>query len=300
MLGRFHAFASLVPFFLATATAFADDRPAPVPEEDRAEWGPRIQAALALQADLSELPLPQLDADQLKDLLKGKVVRTSAKWTLPGAENEDGEEEPHERRRVMAFCLFPQPREVVWISAMDPHYLGNDRLTEGRLSGDDLRGTWYQHMDLPWPVKSRQWVIEVSKSTDVSERSDNAVWEQKWTLLPDGERRALEAAAGGRVEGIDVDDVKDARYLDENIGSWSVFALDECLTMIGYQVTVAMGGWIPDRLAARFAKNALEDLMKNVDKNTQRMPTHYVEGHEIILDGSGREIPFYPATEPTD
>jgi hypothetical protein len=197
----------------------------------------------------------------------------------------------------MAFCLFAQPRIVVWISAMDPHYLGNDRLTEGRLSGDDLSGTWYQHMDLPWPVKSRQWVIDVSKTLDIAERSDNAVWEQKWMLLPDGERRAMEAAAGGLVEDIDLDDVRGARYLDENIGSWCLFALDDGLTMIGYQVTVAMGGWIPDRLAARFAKNALEDLMKNVDKNTQRMPEHYVEGHDVILDGRGRPVPFYPEHE---
>ncbi len=273
--------------------ARADDRIAPVPEEDRERVGARIREILDLQGEVSGLPLQELEEDDLKEVLKGEIVRLQSKWVLPSKKNEEGEEEPQQRRRVTAFCLFAHPRDLVWVSATDPHYLGNDRLTEGRLSGDDLAGVWYQHMDLPWPVKSRQWVIDVVKTVEVAEVTDGVIWERRWNLVENGEQRAREGVMAGLVDDIDLDDVDGARYLDENIGSWSVIELEENLSMIAYQVSVAMGGWIPDRLAARFAKNALKDLMKNVEENVARMPRHYVAGHDTILAGDGTPIPFF-------
>jgi hypothetical protein len=97
------------------------------------------------------------------------------------------------------------------------------------------------------------------------------------------------------VEGIDLEESRGSRLLDENVGAWSICSLGDNLTLVGYQLTIVMGGWVPDRLTARFAKNALEELMLNVEQGAREVPEHYVEDHEPILDGFGCEIPLFSA-----
>lgn len=278
----------------AALPARADDRPG-VPEADRPETAARIRALIAAQDTVSAYPLPELDDEHMEELLKGGIVRFQEKWTLENGKDENGEEEGRERHRVLAFALFPYPRDEVWVSAIDPHFLGNDRLSEARLSSSGATDVWYQLMDPPWPVKNRHWVIQVNKPAEVSEKTHGDVWEQDWNLVPDGERIAMEATAAGRVPDVPLERAKKSRYLEENVGAWTILRVTDDLTLIGYQVTIVMGGWVPDRLTRKFAMGALEDLMKSVDKAAADIREHYDSAHEPIWGGDDKPVPPFSA-----
>ena len=73
--------------------------------------------------------------------------------------------------------------------------------------------------------------------------------------------------------------------------------IDENLTLLTYQLTVVLGGWIPDRLAAKFAKNALKDLLNTIAENAPNVATHYVAEHEPVYGGDGKLI-YPPIADP--
>lgn len=275
------------------AGAVADDRPSPVAPDRREAVEAEIRGLFDEQGKVSAYPLPQLDKDAMRELLDGKIVRFREKWTLPAGVDENGEPEERERHRVLAFYLLESPRDVVWIAAMDPHFLGNDRLSEARLESDGSTSLWYQLMDPPWPVKNRHWVIRVDKPAEVAKATDNRVWEQTWGLADDGKRIAMEVTAAGRVPDVPLERAKKSRYLEENVGAWTVFELEDNLTLLAYQLTIVMGGWVPDRLTARFAMGALEDLMKAVEDNTHKVREHYNTSHEPVWGGNGLPVPFF-------
>ncbi|HMB68682.1 MAG TPA: hypothetical protein VKU85_05200 [bacterium] len=273
--------------------ARADDEPrAVIAPEDRETVAAEIRRLFDLHAGSSAYPLPQLEQDDMKALLEGELVRIRTKWTLETGQDEKGEEEPRERHRVMAYRLYPGPRDVVWLSALDPHFLGNDRLSEARLETDGPSSVWYQLMDPPWPVKNRHWVIDVTRPEAVVEASQGRVWELMWALKEDGERIALEVTAAGRVKDVPLERALKSRYLEENLGAWTMFELGDELTLVAYQVTIVMGGWVPDRLTARFAMGAVEDLMMSVSENTRKVTEHYDAEHEPIWGGDG--VPLAP------
>jgi len=277
----------------AAGAARADDRPSPVPDDRRGAVEKEIRDLFEAQEKVSQYPLPQLDADSMKELLDGKIVRFREKWTLPAGVDENGEPEERERHRVLAFYLLPSPRDVVWIAAMDPHFLGNDRLSEARLESNGVTSLWYQLMDPPWPVKNRHWVIRVVKPPEVAKGTDDRVWEQTWGLADNGQQIAMEVTAAGKVPDVPLERAKKSRYLEENVGAWTVFEVEDDLTLLAYQLTIVMGGWVPDRLTARFAMGALEDLMKAVEDNTHKVREHYNTAHEPVWGGNGRPVPFF-------
>lgn len=278
------------------APAAADDRPSPIPEERREAVAEIIRARFAEQNELSLYPLPPLEEDDLSDVLDGDIVRLRTKWVLPTGGDHEGEEEQRERHRVLAFMLLPRSQEVTWLAAIDPHFLGNSRLSEARLEMRDSTAVWYQLLDPPWPAKNRHWVIDVVLPTSVAERSDDRVWEIRWALKDGGERIAMEATAAGLVPDVPLERAKKSRYLEANTGAWSIFAIDDELTLVAYQLTVVMGGWIPDRLTARFAKGALKELFESVEAATAEIAGHYHADHEPIPGGHGRLIAPYAPT----
>jgi hypothetical protein len=152
-------------------------------------------------------------------------------------------------------------------------------------------------MDLPWPVQNRHWVIDVAPSPDVAEATGGRAWEQPWSLVGNGEALAYEATAAGRVEGITLDEAREARYLDANTGAWAMFELAPDLTLLTYQLTVVLGGLIPEGLASRFAMRELESLCQAVERNTDLVPEHYDVKHDPVAGGDGRPIPA-PVTLP--
>ena len=290
--------AAVLALFLAAVPVHAREN-APIvviPEADRPRVTEEIRTALARYDSTSAFPLPQLEEERLGELLGGEVVRFREKWVL----SHEGEDDEQTRQRVLAYRLVRAPRKVVWLSALDPHFLLNDSLTEIRIE-DKPRGssTWYQYMDLPWPVKNRHWIIHLAKGIDVCEATGGQAWEQNWRLESSGESMTRELDLAGRLKPMDSGKVRGARYLDANDGAWAMFVLEDDLTLLTYNLTIVMGGWIPEGLASRFAMRALEDLLDRVAKNAETIPTHYVEGHETMIAGDGTPIPFFP-TPATD
>lgn len=277
---------------LASPALAGNDREKMIPEAERPALEAEIRALFDQQGQGSEYPLPQLEAEDMEKLLKGELIRLRSKWTLDaGVDPETGEAEERERHRVMAYQIFPKPRETVWIAALDPHFLGNDRLSEARLETDGASSVWYQLIDPPWPAKNRHWVIDVSRPKAVPQATNGRAWELMWKLTEGGEAIAMEVTAAGRVKDVPLDRAKKSRYLEENLGAWTMFELSDELTLVAYQVTIVMGGWIPDRLTARFAKGALEDLMKSVDAATEKVAEHYDDEHEPIWSGDWKPLP---------
>jgi hypothetical protein len=257
------------------------------------EVGDLVLSAIAKYNAVTDFPLPELDADKMDDLLAGDVVRLRWKQPVPGTGVEG--EEPRERHRVVALYLIDLPRLNVWLSAMDPHLIASERITEVRVDDDGAgKATWYQHMDLPWPVENRHWVILVRKNTETCQATDGLVWEQPWYLVEDGQRIAEELAASGRANGISLDEARDSVYLQANTGAWAMFSLAPDLTLLTYQVTVVMGGLLPEALTARFASRELDSLCRTVERNARTIGEHYVAGHDPVLGGDG--LPISPAS----
>lgn len=268
-----------------------------IPEDDRVRVADEVRAAIAEHAAVSRFPVPPLDEERMASLLAGDVVRFREKWVL----SREGEDDEQTRQRALAYRLVRAPRRDVWLSALDGHFLLNDSLTEVRLEEKPLGGsTWYQYMDLPWPVKNRHWIIHLAKGVDVCEATGGRAWEQSWRLEPSGEVLAREYDRQGRLKPMKSDDVRGSRYLDANDGAWTMFALEDDLTLVTYNLTIVLGGWIPEGLASRFAMRALEDLLDRVAANTAKVPSHYVDGHEPIYAGDGTAIPVFvpPGADP--
>jgi hypothetical protein len=264
-----------------------------IAEDDRPRRIEEIRDAIARYSAVSSFPIPQLEDERLADLLNGEVVRFREKWVLS---REGDKESERTRQRALAYRLVAAPRTHVWISALDPHFPLNDDLIEHRMEADD-RGssTWYQFFDLPWPVRNRHWVIRVKKGVDVAEATEGRAWEHSWSLVLDGESAARDFAAAGKVPPLSLDDVMGARYLEANDGAWAMIALDEKLTLLAYNLTIVLGGWIPEGMASRFAMRALEDLLDRVAAGTEPVPGHYVAGHEPIFGGDALPIEPFPA-----
>jgi hypothetical protein len=72
-----------------------------------------------------------------------------------------------------------------------------------------------------------------------------------------------------------------------------MFALSSDLTLLTYQLTVVLGGLLPEGLTARFAMSELEELCHTIERTTRKYPEHYDEKHEPILGGDGLPIPRF-------
>jgi hypothetical protein len=263
-----------------------------VPAAERGTLAANIRAALAQHESVSQFPLPPFDEQRLSQLFDGEVVRIREKWDLPSESAESNAEEgSRQRNRVLAYRLVPLPREQVWLGALDPHLLPLDGLTEVRLhESPHGASTWFQYLDLPWPVRDRLWVIRVGPDAGVARATGGRAWEQAWRMESDARMIGLDLASSKRLGGRKLDDVREARALIENAGAWIVLDLGENRTLLAYQLTIVLGGWIPEALAARFAMSTLETLLDNVACAAAEIPKHYDAKHDPILGGDGLHV----------
>ncbi len=61
-------------------------------------------------------------------------------------------------------------------------------------------------------------------------------------------------------------------------------------TLVAYQLTLVLGGWVPEALASHFAMSELESLLKTVDRNVARVVEVYDPEEYEIEDGDGVPI----------
>ena len=160
--------------------AAGSGEPARSPRVSRAEEEARViglrRAALAAALGRLEgktyFDLPEITAAEIAELADGDLVRRREPPVAPG-----------EPQRVVALQWFELPRSTLWIACQDPHLRMDDSIENLRLSPSAEGHTvWYGLIDLPWPFKNRQWVIEVWDHHPLAEATGGESWEHVWQL----------------------------------------------------------------------------------------------------------------------
>lgn len=261
---------------------------APPARSTEVDLRPLVTASLEVYNELAEDPLPFLTSQQVDALLAGEVVRNRRRRT-PG---EDAESTPE---RVTGYIVIHQPRTHVWLASLDPAFQASPMLTEARLEMDDVGGSrWYQHVDLPWPLTDRHWVIDLGKRIDLTASTQGLIWEQHWRLAPDGPAIAERTVADGRAPGLTPESIRDAIYLPANEGAWILFAITEDVTFLVYRVATVVGGGIPDSWIATFAMAQLEGLLRKVATHSEEAWKFYDPERTPMFGGDGRIIGALP------
>lgn len=230
-----------------------------------------------------DLPLP--DAEQLTQLLAGGMVDIRDRTPI-----EDWRGEPQDRIRVVGYQLIDRPRLLVWLATLNVSTEHSDRMTEHQLSDDDAGGSvWYQHLNTPWPVRNRHWVISNTKNTDVTQATQGLVWEHRWQLSERGEDQALNLLLNNSVEGLGERDYQKSIYLTVNEGAWTMFEVNEQMTLVAAHTTADLGGWIPERWVTGFVAKQLGGVLKNLKEKSDTVHDDY-SGDQPVFDGWGKPI----------
>ena len=186
--------------------------------------------------------------------------------------------------------MIERPRLLVWLAALNIGTQHAKRLTEHVMQFDDSGGSvWYQHLNLPWPLKNRHWIIRNEKRTGLTEATGGQVWEHAWRLDERGQPAAVALLADGEVDGLSARDGRKALYLPVNRGGWTMFELDSGRTLVAIHVMTVMGGWIPDRLVANMASDQLEDMLTKLEPRADAIHERYDTSYPIFT-GDARRI----------
>ena len=246
--------------------------------------GDDLDAALAACATGALHPLPDLTIDQRRRLVDGEVVRTV---------DRRGEDEPS---AAVGLAILRAPREALWIASQDPHTQVDPGLTEfivEHLGAD--HALWYGHLDLPRPLKDRQWVVASTNNHDMATATADACWEHSWVLVEDGIARVRPMVEASEPKGITTDHLDSAIFTPVNRGSWFMAPLSDGRVLVAYQASSVVAGFIPDWLVTQLAMGRLEDLMRNLEKRALNWSTgHYQAGHSPVYAGDGAPLPRYP------
>ena len=175
--------------------------------------------------------------------------------------------------RVYGAVWTDAPREALWIAIIDDQHdtlVGG--LTERPLPASTAtRKLLYQHIDLPWPVSDRQWVIEITNNRALWAATGGGLWERTWVL---GDAQGA-VDAGLTLQG-------DAVWLPVNDGGW-LLADVAGGTLLAYNVRSVVGGNIPDEASVRWAYSTLDDMLEHVIDRAAVVPAHYGPAHDPIL-----------------
>ena len=181
--------------------------------------------------------------------------------------------------RAMGAMWTPVSRNRVWISILDDvHDNLVSSLTEHRLGkSKDGNKLLYQHLDLPWPVQDRQWVIEITNNQEIIQHSNNQLWERSWDLaephlMPNPDREAV--------------------WVPVTTGSWLLLPVENG-TFVVYHARSAIGGRIPDEAVTRWALATLDEMMLHIAERAAKIDGHYTDIHEIIHGCDGKPIPRF-------
>lgn len=250
-----------------------------------------VSELLSYYSRSSKFAFDVLTTGEIDLLLNGEpVVRVSGK---PDAAHDDAISSVG----VHAFQILSSPRLLVWLSIMGGNDERDYRLTRAMLSRG-VNGSYvrYQHVDLPWPLRDRHWVIQCHKNLALAANSNDAVWEHHWSLHEQGPELLQTAYDDGKIEGLDADALRKSVYLPANSGAWALLDLGGYRTLVVAYVDADLGGYFPDSLVRTFTKSrlkagleTLEELSKNVDRS--------YNGDPAIHDGHGRQIPPREATD---
>ncbi|MEO1573926.1 MAG: hypothetical protein AAFU65_03110 [Pseudomonadota bacterium] len=244
-----------------------------------------LAAVLWRYNDAAETPLPIPTVEQFEALARGETVHLRERLDAPGSDTAKSK-----RARVVGFQLVNRPRLLVWLATLHAGTTHEPRLLEHRVSvNNDDSSTWYQHLDTPWPVRNRHWVIRSGKNVAVADQTQDLAWEHRWTLEPRGRDIALNLMIEERFERLEERDYKRTIYLDENAGAWTMFAIEDDVTLVATHTTADMGGWLPERWVAGFVARQLRSVLRDLEAKADRIHEHY-DPDDPVHNGRGRPI----------
>lgn len=250
------------------------------PPNDRylVEEVPRLLEQYSRQGDFK---LPSLSTSELDTLAAGETI--VAVFHDPAAKPT----EPVDTTRLVGWQVVAAPRLLVWLSILGGSDESSVRLNHAVLI-QRTAGAYvsYHHMDLPWPVKDRQWMLLCDKNLRVAEDSHDVIWEHRWSLLPRDEALLEAAYTGGLIPGLTRQALDDSVYLTANRGAWILFDLGASGTLVAASMDVDFSGHIPDALVRSFAKRQLRTFLESL---SALRGTHYNET-PVIHDGRGLPI----------
>ena len=260
---------ALFACLLWTPFALADDASLP---------GNSIPAVLATMERHSVHGLPTLTESQFQKIESGQpltIVRRAA----------DKEVEDF---GIYGFKVVEAPRLLVWTAL-----LGGNRELDPRYSRATLRRqpggsyTRYQHIDLPWPVRNRHWIIHSSKNVAIADATDGQVWQHHWQLIDNA--AAEMAAAVGRFPEITERRLRKSILIGANEGAWSAVSLDEQRTLLVAYFDFDLGGRLPRSLLQSVSRKSLQKTMQRLAEKSAMVHLNYDKG-PAIHDGHGRPI----------
>lgn len=226
-------------------------------------------------------PLPALSEAQKADLAAGEVVRIVRHG------------DPEAPSTAIGIALLEGGQDALWIAAQDPHAQVDPSITEFVLEDfGAAHALWYGHLDLPWPLKDRQWVVESRNSKSLAASTADGCWEHSWKLVPDGLPRVRPFVERGDAKGLAMEAIDDAVFTPVNEGSWLMAPLSDGRVLVSYQATSVVGGAIPDGLVLQLTMARLESVLRSLEDRAKTWaPGHYGAGHAPVPGGGGEPIP---------
>ena len=245
----------------------------------------RLVDRLAEYAEHGDIILPELDDEALVTLERLEPVVDVSTGGRAGDDRPTGE------LGVVGLHVVRMPRLLVWLTAMGVTSEPDIRLTRAMLSVEpDGSYVRYQHIDLPWPLRDRHWVIYCKKNVRIAETSNGGFWEHRWTLAEGGEAMLSEAYENGLVRGLSMRDLEESIYLPANRGAWVLSELSPDTTLVIAFFDGELGGLFPDSLVRHFAVRRLREGLNLVAALSEEVHLEYDE-QPWIRDGLERPIP---------
>ncbi len=237
-----------------------------------------------LSTDDYSSALPPLSPDELDLLRSGEPV-----IKVPEATEEDAGDDISEFG-IFGLKIVDAPRLLVWSTVMGAASDPPARLTRAYFSrlpqGAYVR---YQHVNLPWPIKDRHWVILCEKNLELADSSNGLIWQHHWSLHNDGPQLVLDAHADGLITGLSRQDLDKSVYIPANRGAWTLADLGGDKTLVIGYFDAALGGLLPKMLVRSFTKRQMRAGLKLVQDLTNEVHLEY-DGEPQIHDGYGQAI----------
>src|SRR5262249_14474385 len=153
----------------------------------------------------------------------------------------------------------------------------------------------YQHMDLPWPLRDRQWVILSEKNVALADATADRIWEHRWSLVSHGEEVLETAYAEGRISGVTRQQLDGSVYLAANRGAWILFDLGHERTLVAAYLDVDLGGRLPGSLVRSFTKRQLKSELQALKSLSSADGTYNEQ--PMLHDGHGLPISRWTVLE---